>query len=293
MINAPRLSRTNSVAGLSKQELYNIATRNATNEKYFVITDERRKRFHELMDSQDQYKFSKPQISRVGYEIDDEKFQCTFTIKKCKTIKGEPTLWFMETIMPSDPSHFREYFGDLEHRLNWDKTINQFDTKVLFQIANGDMMGITNALSDKYMGGAISPRQFTSVVHSKTIDKKTIESVSCTIDHEAFPVKKGYVKAWSTLYGFRMTEIESDELKEKYKIPELKCKDGDVAIKWCKCESMWQATIGGNVPTMVIDKGTMKATNDIFKACRQYVLQNVMGFDVKIVIPSLFSKLSW
>lgn len=255
--------------------------RDPSNEKFFEIADERRERLHQLLLNTDNYAYSAPKVSQVRYEISGQTFCCTISIQKCKPIKKEPAIWLVKTVMPGDPQQLQLYLGDWDHRSKWDKRVAAYSEEGLYIGDNGDMLTITNLLTKKYLGGAISPRQITNLVHSKRATANTIEVAACSIQHPAFASQKGFVTANSKIYGLRLTGIESSELKRKYNIPPLTVRSGD-AVKWCAVECVIQSDLKGRLPKKIVEKATSGATAETFEDCRLYVLRQVMGLDVKL-----------
>ena len=255
-----------------------------------AITDERRLRFNEILLNLSKYEFSPPKVSRLRYVIQEQTFHVEASLRHCKVDKNQPTLWYLETIMPGSPEQFGDYFGDSSHRSQWDQRIASYRRKELIS-DNQQKLTIVNNLTQAVLGGVISPRQFTSVVHSKRLSPDMIEAAGCSIKSAEFPKEKGFVLGHSALFGHRITKIPDQELRNKYEIPQLKViRDQedeffgkDEILPWCKCQCMMQTDIKGWLPKSAVRKAMETGIPETFSICRQYILKDVcaMDFDIR------------
>jgi len=215
-----------------------------------------------------------------------------------KAFKKEPTMWYLETVMPGLPMTFYAHWLESEQRLKWDPQISAH-RKVRLYKDEQTILEVINNLTNPAVGGLISPRQFTVISQLWKLGNHGFEDAMQSVNHPAFPPKKGHVDAYNALSAERVTVIDEKELKEKYAIPELKVKrnvavnqdddakndgyeqEGEV-LKWCKIQTVLQTDIKGWLPTAVVETGISGGWSASFDQCREYMLKKVFGLNVKI-----------
>jgi len=252
---------------------------------YFTLTEERRSRFHLILQNRDKLKFKLSRRVKLQYTLNGQtRFCIESTMLHCKPFKKEPTVWYLETLMPGQPEDVLDHWGSSHHRFKWDKRVKHHEKRPLFRDQNCALHLVYNQ-SEPVLGGAISPRQFTSIVKTwKLADG--LELASKSISHPDFPSKKGLVDGVNVLYGHRIRTVHPQELKDVYKIPQILVTNGNdenvQAMPWVKCQYVLQTDIKGWVPKKVVDGAISGGSMDTFDLCRNYILKEICGFQTAV-----------
>lgn len=257
--------------------------------KYRAIVAERRERFRNLLENKDKHEYDEPRRSAIRYEIQGKTVTVPAVIRRCTKIKDEPTIFYIKTLMPEKPEKVQMIMSQWdEHRSKWDKRIaSQVFKRLSYDEKTKEKLSIVDAVTQPYFGGIVSPRQFTSAVHIKWVDSKTLEIVSCSVKCPDFPTKKGHVLGQSILFGHRITEMGETQLQGKYEIPQINVVDPidgvSRPLKWSKCDGMIQTYINGNIPSTIYDKVVPRAVTETYEIARKYLMRDVMGLNFKIL----------
>eukprot|EP01084_Bolivina_argentea_P090873 163657_1 len=201
----------------------------------------------------DQLNFQLSKSNIFQFTINDNQtFSIETRVTYSKPFKNEPTVWYLETLMPGSPSTFLQYWCGSEYRLKWDTQISSHKRIILHEDKDSSL-SVLNTQTRPAVGGLISPRQFTDCIHAMAIDNGGLELASQSVEDEEFPPKKGFVNAWNYLYGQRITKVPEKEVNAKYGIPTLKV--NEERLEWCKCQYMMQTDIKGWLPTNIVELG--------------------------------------
>lgn len=249
-------------------------------QKCMAIVTERHQRFNNLLVNKDQYRYSAPKRFEIKCKLRGVEFAIPLSIRRCKEVKGEPTIWFIKTLLPGFPSTVQQVVGEWEHRSKWDKKTARQSVKELFR-DDTEKLTITNTLTNKTFGGILSPRQFTNVVHSKWTDADTLEVVASSVKHESFPKEKKHVVGQTVMCGHRITKLSEQKLRTKYGIPKISMSGDQGVLEWSKCDCMFQTHLKGPIPKGLIEKGVPGAIMETLGCARNYIFRDVLGFKIQ------------
>eukprot|EP01084_Bolivina_argentea_P128293 226797_1 len=254
---------------------------------YFNISSERRTRFQLILSKMDELQFKLSKSTNLQFIINNnDKFTIKTSITQSKAFKNEPTVWYLETIMPGTPEMFLKYWGESECRLKWDTKISSHKT-IHVHKNEQSMLYIVNTQTLPAVGGLISPRNFTELLRCWKINEENViglEKASKSIKYKDYPSKKGFVDAHNTLTGQRITLINDKQLKEMYDIPPIKMKSDNEneILKWCRVQAVLQTDLKGWLPTSVVELGISDGLIASYALCRLYMLKSVFGLDVNV-----------